>query len=109
MQMNEEPLDEEELDTIYNSVTHFKESNESEKEKTQLNNVFELLQSNGRLILDQIGDVYLVINKGTSQRCIPLESSEFKNWLQGKYYKKYRSIINPANIEGIKSILVCEA
>lgn len=109
IQMNEEPLDEDELDAIYHSVTQFKESNELQKERTQLNNVFELLQSNGRLILDQIGDVYLVISKGTSQRCIPLESSDFKNWLQGEYYSKYRSIINSANLEGIKSILVCEA
>lgn len=106
---NSPPLDEDELDRIYQSVTSYRANAAENKEETKLDRMIDIVSSNGRLVMDQIGDVYFVLVQNKTQRVMPLEGSEFKHWLQGEYYKAFRSIINASNLDGIKSLCVCQA
>jgi hypothetical protein len=103
-EFNKPPLEVAELKTIFDSITQRERKSRKEKGGTQVDNCIKLIEKHGRFIHDQIGESFLVVKFGESQKIYPLDSSGFKDWLINMYYKEYKSTPTPNSITSIIGI-----
>ncbi len=106
---NSPPLPESELKVIFDSIASREMKAQKEKEDTQIHKCMEILESNGRFILDQVWDSCYVLKSEKSQKILPVESTSFRDYMQGMFHRQYKNALSGNMLSCIVSLSRCRA
>ncbi len=111
---NDEPLDEKELRSIYDSIKKTVEADQDDKQEmeggTQADTLLALcIEKNCILFHDQLGEPYVYFKTPKQWIVRRIGSSDFQNWLRQLFYEHTGKAIGDTTLKSVTGLLTCKA
>ncbi|PIR52756.1 hypothetical protein COU76_04735 [Candidatus Peregrinibacteria bacterium CG10_big_fil_rev_8_21_14_0_10_49_10] len=113
-QKNEKPLDEKELQRIYESIKKKAEENPNAGQQTedgsQADTLLELCTEESCILFhDQLGEPYAYFKTPKQWIVRRIGSNDFQNWLRRLFYEKTEKAIADTTLKSVAGLLTCKA